>query len=159
MLEQKIKNSVSLVKICRRLKKQRKKVVFTNGCFDILHYGHVKYLEDAKKKGDVLIVALNSDSSIRRIKGPNRPLVNEKDRIRIIAALESVNYTLLFNETTPLVLIKKIKPDVLVKGADWCKCDIVGADFVHSYGGKVSTIALAQNRSTTKLIKKIVQRF
>jgi len=159
VIEQKIKNINSLAKICRHLKKLHKKVIFTNGCFDILHYGHVKYLEDARKKGDLLIVAVNSDSSIKRIKGPNRPLVNEKDRIKIIAALESVDYVTLFNDSTPLNLIKKLMPDVLIKGADWNKQAIVGADFVRSYGGNVLTIALVKDRSTTKLIKEIAQRF
>jgi len=159
MIENKIKNILSLRNLVLRLKKQRKKIVFTNGCFDILHYGHVKYLEDAKKKGDILIVGINSDSSIKRIKGPKRPLVNEKDRMRILAALESVTYTCLFKEATPINLIKAIKPHTLIKGADWDKGKIVGADFVKSYGGKVFTIPLVKDRSTTKIIEKISQRF
>jgi D-beta-D-heptose 7-phosphate kinase/D-beta-D-heptose 1-phosphate adenosyltransferase len=159
MIETKIKTISSLKKIIARLKAKRKKIVFTNGCFDILHYGHVKYLEDANKKGDILIVGINSDSSIRKIKGPKRPLVHEKDRIRTLAALESVDYACLFNETTPINLIKAIKPDALIKGADWDTKNIVGADFVKSYSGKVLAIPLVKNRSTTKLIEKISQRF
>lgn len=159
MLEEKIKNLNALKKIILKLKENGKKIVFTNGCFDLLHYGHVKYLEDAKRKGDILVVAINSDASIRKIKGKKRPVVSQKDRLSLIAALESVDYVVLFNEETPLKLIKELKPDVLVKGADWDKKQIVGTNFVSSYGGKASTIKLIKGRSTTNLIKKIVRLF
>ena len=130
LLATKIKNAAELKKIASGLKAKGKKIVFTNGCFDLLHYGHVKYLEDAKKKGDILIVGLNSDASVKRIKGGNRPILTQKDRIRVVAGLESVDYAVLFKEDTPLKLIKSIKPDILAKGADWNKKTIVGADFV-----------------------------
>jgi len=155
----KIKSPRELKKILSRLKIQGKKIVFTNGCFDLLHYGHIQYLEAAKRKGDVLVVALNSDSSIKRIKGKNRPIINERDRLGTIAALESVDYVTLFSEDTPLKLIKLLKPDILVKGADWSKKNIVGADLVAGYGGKVYTAKLSQGCSTTKIIKKIAKNF
>jgi len=159
LLKDKIKSQDSLKKIIAGLQKKGKKIVFTNGCFDIMHYGHAKYLEDAKKHGDILVVAVNSDASVKKIKGKNRPIVNEKDRLSLIAALESVDYTCKFSEDTPLKLIQLLKPDVLIKGADWNKNNIVGADFVKSLGGKVCTIELAAGRSTTNLIKKIAKIF
>ncbi|RKY31879.1 MAG: D-glycero-beta-D-manno-heptose 1-phosphate adenylyltransferase [Candidatus Omnitrophota bacterium] len=158
-LASKIKTQARLKKIILKLKAKKKKIVFTNGCFDLLHFGHVKYLEEAKSKGDILVVAVNSDSSTMRIKGKKRPLTPQADRLRIIAGLESVDYVTLFNETTPLKVIKKFKPDILIKGADWNKKKIVGNDFVASYGGKVATIKLAKGRSTTNLIKKIAAKF
>jgi len=154
MLEKKIKSLNSLKKITASLKKQGKKTVFTNGCFDILHYGHIKYLEDAKALGDILIVAINSDSSVKKIKGNSRPIVPEIDRLRVVAGLESVDYVIAFKETTPLNAIATLKPDILVKGSDW-KNNIVGSDFVSSYGGRVCAIKLIPGRSTTNLIKKI----
>ena len=141
------------------LKRRGKKIVFTNGCFDLLHYGHVKYLADAKKIGDILVVAINSDASVRKIKGSKRPIVNERDRLSLIAALESVDYVLLFNEDTPLEVIEKIKPDILVKGADWARDKIAGSSIVLGAGGKVATIKLVRGRSTTNLIKKIAKTF
>ncbi len=157
-IELKIKNLSSLKDIAAALKKKGKRVVFTNGCFDILHYGHAKYLQDAKGRGDVLVVGVNSDSSIRRIKGKKRPIIKEHDRLRLVAALESVDYVVLFSEDTPIKLIRLIKPDVLIKGSDWDKADIVGADFVWSYGGEVDTVKLLKGRSTTNLIKKIAKK-
>lgn len=157
-LNNKIKSRNTLRDIILRLKKQNKKIVFTNGCFDILHYGHVKYLEDARNKGDVLIVALNSDASVKKIKGNKRPIVNQKDRAKVMAALESVNYVTIFNEDTPLKTIKLIKPDILVKGSDW-EGNIIGSDFIISRGGKVIAINLIKGRSTSNLIKKIAKNF
>lgn len=157
MLSEKIKNIAALKRIAAALRAKGKKIVFTNGCFDILHYGHVKYLEDARNKGDILIVGVNSDASVRKIKGKGRPVVRQEDRIRTLAGLESVSYAVIFGEKTPIKLIMAIKPHVLVKGADWKKNSIVGADFVLSLGGKVSTVKLAPGRSTTALIKKIAQ--
>jgi len=155
----KIKTAGELAGIIPRLKSQGKKIVFTNGCFDLLHYGHVRYLEDARRKGDILVVAVNSDASMRRIKGRCRPLVAARDRLGIIAGLESVDYVLLFNEDTPLKVIQALKPDVLVKGSDWNITSIVGADFVRCHGGKVATVTLCPGRSTTNLIKKIAKKF
>ena len=145
---------MALKKITAGLKKRGKKIVFTNGCFDLLHYGHVKYLEDAKRGGDVLVVAVNSDRSVKKLKGKMRPIINEIFRQSVLASLDSVDYVTMFSEETPLKVIKTIKPDVLVKGADWRKNAIVGADFVKSYGGKVKTIKLVKGLSTTMLIKK-----
>ncbi|MDI6758133.1 MAG: D-glycero-beta-D-manno-heptose 1-phosphate adenylyltransferase [Candidatus Omnitrophota bacterium] len=155
MINSKTKNIIQLKRIIQRLRIQGKKIVFTNGCFDLLHYGHVKYLEEAKRLGDILVVAVNSDASVRRIKGDKRPIIPQKDRLLTIAALESVDYAVLFNEDTPLRIIKLFRPDILVKGKDWHKNNVVGASFVQGYNGKVSTIKLAKNRSTTSLIKKI----
>ncbi len=157
MLERKIKTIPQLRVILSRLKRKGKRVVFTNGCFDILHYGHVNYLEQARRKGDCLVVALNSDTSVRKLKGHKRPVVNEHDRLRVIAALESVDYVTLFGEATPLAVITALMPDVLVKGGDWARDRIVGADFVTRHGGRVCTVPLAKGRSTTSLIKKIAR--
>ncbi len=159
MLKEKIKNPATLKSIISGLRRKGRKIVFTNGCFDLLHYGHVKYLQDAKRKGDILVVAVNSDASMRKIKGSKRPIINEKDRLSIIAALESVDYVVLFREKTPLKIIKLLHPDILVKGADWGKDNIVGADFISAAGGKVYTIKLLKGRSTTNLIKKIARTF
>ncbi len=156
-LSGKIKTLPALKALITKLRQEGKKIVFTNGCFDILHYGHAKYLQDAKNTGDILVVGVNSDASIRKIKGRNRPVVDENNRLRLLAALESVDYLVLFMETTPLKVIRGIKPDILVKGADWNKNNIVGGDFVLGRGGKVRTVKLVQGLSTTNLIKKIVQ--
>lgn len=159
MLKEKIKKAGELIKITGRLRAAGKRIVFTNGCFDLLHYGHVQYLEDAKKKGDVLIVAINSDASVRKIKGKKRPLVNARDRLKTVAALESVDYVISFSEDTPLKLIRLLNPDILVKGADWDKKKIVGRDAVLGSGGKIYTLKFVPSRSTTNLIKKIAQAF
>lgn len=159
LLEKKIQDLRKIKKLISYFKARRKKIVFTNGCFDLLHWGHIRYLQDAKKKGDVLVVGINSDSSVKRIKEKKRPVVNEKDRLRLVASLESVDYVVLFKEDTPLKIIKFIKPDVLVKGADWNKNNIVGRDIVLSYGGRVSTIKFVKGYSTSNLIKKIAKRF
>jgi D-glycero-beta-D-manno-heptose 1-phosphate adenylyltransferase len=132
----------------------KKKIVFTNGCFDWLHVGHIRYLQQAKALGDVLVVGVNSDSSVKKLKGPSRPVQTENDRAEILAALESVNFTAIFKEDTPLNLIKVVKPDVLVKGGDWKIDSIVGADFVQSYGGAVKSLQFVEGKSTTNLIKK-----
>ena len=135
-------------------KKEGKKIVFTNGCFDIVHAGHVDYLEKAKALGDILVVGLNSDGSIRRIKGPERPINIQEHRKRVLEALKPVDLVIIFDEDTPERLIKEIKPDVLVKGGDWKIENIVGADFVKSYGGEVKTIDFVYDISTTKIIQK-----
>jgi D-beta-D-heptose 7-phosphate kinase/D-beta-D-heptose 1-phosphate adenosyltransferase len=158
-LKEKIKPLSSLKKIIAALRKRGKSIVFTNGCFDLLHYGHVKYLEEARAGGDILVVAVNSDASVRKIKGRKRPIVNEGDRLKTIAALESVDYVVLFEEDTPIRVIKTIKPDILIKGADWNRNDIVGGNYISSLGGRVVTIKLVKNRSTTNLIRKIAKVF
>ena len=132
-----------------------KKVVFTNGCFDILHVGHVRYLAEAKKQGDLLVVGLNSDASVRGLKGDERPLQNEDDRSEILSQLQSVDYVVVFTDETPLKLIEAIGPDVLVKGGDWAIKDIVGSDFVMKRGGEVKSLQFVQGRSTTSLVEKI----
>jgi len=141
----------------RRLEQQRegKRVVFTNGCFDILHAGHVTYLAEAKKLGDILVVGINSDASVRRLKGNDRPVNNVSDRLLLLSALESVDYVVAFEEDTPYELIKAIRPDVLVKGGDYSVEDIVGADVVASYGGMTTTIPYIMGKSTTGIIEKI----
>jgi len=135
-------------------RQQNKKIVFTNGCFDLLHIGHVRYLEEAKKLGDILIVGINTDASVRKLKGPTRPIQNENDRAEILAALKSVDHTVLFGEETPLNLIQQIVPQVLVKGGDWKIEQIVGSDFVLSRGGQVLSLQFVDGRSTTKIIEK-----
>ena len=135
-------------------KNQHKKIVFTNGCFDLLHIGHVTYLEEAKKQGDILIVGINTDESVKKLKGSTRPIQNENDRAQILAALKSVDHTILFSEETPLNLIKMIKPDVLVKGGDWKIDQIVGSDFVISNGGIVKSLNFVNGKSTTSIIEK-----
>jgi len=149
----------SLICKIKVLKQNGKKIVFTNGCFDILHFGHIKYLQDAKTKGDYLVVAVNSDASIKKIKGKNRPVIGQRDRLKTLAALESVDFVLLFNEDNPLKLIKALKPHVLIKGSDWSKDKIIGADFVQSYGGQVVSVKLIKGRSTSKIIEKIMRNF
>ncbi len=132
-----------------------KRVVFTNGCFDILHVGHVRYLQEARAQGDLLVVGLNTDSSVSRIKGPERPVQNEASRAEILAALGCVDFVTYFDEETPLNLIKEVKPDVLVKGGDYTIDRIVGADFVMSRGGEVKSLQFSQGHSTSTLIEKI----
>lgn len=133
-----------------------KTVVFTNGCFDILHVGHVRYLKDAKALGELLVVGLNSDASVKRLKGDERPVQTESDRAEVLAALESVDYVCIFGEDTPLELIKKVGPDKLVKGGDWTPDKIVGSDFVLKSGGDVLSLPFHKGRSTTSIVSKIV---
>lgn len=137
-------------------RKKGKKVVFTNGCFDIIHAGHVRYLKKARSLGDMLVVGLNSDSSVKAIKGESRPIVPQNERAEVLGALSPVDRVVIFNESTPEKLIKAIRPDILAKGADWAAKDIVGADIVRENGGKVSRITLVKGRSTTNIIKKIL---
>lgn len=145
----------SLAAAVERLRRAGEKIVFTNGVFDILHRGHVDYLARAKSFGDILIVGLNSDASTRRLKGPDRPLQKQGDRAKILLALRSVDYVMIFGEDTPDKLIRQVRPDVLVKGADYAVSEIVGADYVRSYGGSVRRVRLAPGRSTTTLAKKL----
>lgn len=136
--------------VIARHKREGKKVVFTNGCFDIIHVGHVRYLTEAKKLGDILVIGLNSDSSVSRLK-PGRPLNSQKERAEVLAALYMVDYVIIFDEDTPYELIKSVKPDVLVKGSDWDIKNIVGADIVK----EVRAISFVEGVSTTGLLKKI----
>ena len=149
----KTKNQLKRILISPRTKGKR--IVFTNGCFELIHIGHIKCLTRARELGDILVVAINSDSSVRRLKGKMRPIVPAKDRMEIIAALGYVDYVVLFNEQTPEKLIKYLKPDILVKGADYKLGEIVGKQAVERYGGKVKTISLVKDKSTTGLIEKI----
>ena len=130
-------------------------IVFTNGCFDVLHRGHIEYLEFCKAQGDVVVVGLNSDKSVKTIKGPERPINNQHDRAAVLAALEVVDYITVFDEPDPLNLIKKIKPDILVKGEDWAEKGVVGREFVESYGGKVLLARLVEGKSSTVTIEKM----
>ncbi|HLP17510.1 MAG TPA: D-glycero-beta-D-manno-heptose 1-phosphate adenylyltransferase [Bacteroidota bacterium] len=144
----------------RRLwKEEHQTVVFTNGVFDILHRGHVEYLNASKQLGSILIVGMNSDASVRRIKGPLRPVVPESDRAYIISQLGCVDAVCLFEEDTPIKIISALVPDVLVKGADWAIDAIVGKDVVEQAGGEVRTIAFVPNRSTTNIIEIVKERF
>jgi D-beta-D-heptose 7-phosphate kinase/D-beta-D-heptose 1-phosphate adenosyltransferase len=143
------------VALGRRLRRRKQKIVFTNGVFDILHRGHVGYLAKARSFGDCLIVGLNSDRSVRRLKGKNRPLQSQRDRAEILLALRSVDYVVVFGEDTPDKLIRQIKPDILVKGADYRISEIAGAEFVKSYGGKVRRVRLTPGRSTSQLQRKL----
>lgn len=143
-----------LVQILDKVRKN-KKVVFTNGCFDILHVGHVRYLQQARGLGDILVVALNTDASVKKLKGETRPIQTEKDRAEIMAALECVSFVTLFSDDTPEGLIQSVKPDILVKGGDWKEEQIVGSDFVKSYGGIVKSLPFVEGRSTTNILKKI----
>lgn len=152
---EKLKNFKEIEKISRKLKKEGKKIVFTNGCFDILHKGHIRLLRKAKSLGDVLIVGINTDSSVRRLKGKGRPFVKEKDRVEVISALEMVDYVVLFSQDTPYQLIKVVKPDILVKGGDYKKEDVVGRDIVEGYGGRVYIFPLVKGVSTTGIAERI----
>ena len=141
------------------LRKSGRKIVFTNGCFDILHVGHVRYLAAARSEGDLLVIGLNSDVSVRSIKGEKRPIVTQDQRAEVLASLEFVDYIVFFDEPEPLLLIEMLKPDVLVKGEDWTEENIVGSDFVKSKGGKVVRIKFVDETSTSGIIEKIVERY
>jgi len=145
----------SLKSRLRFLRAKGKKIAFTNGCFDILHFGHVSYLESAKKNNRILVIGLNSDSSIRKIKGPNRPIIAETRRASLLAALECVDFVTIFHEETPLRVIEALKPDILIKGADWKGKEVIGGDLVKRLGGKVEYISYIPGCSTTKIIEKI----
>jgi D-beta-D-heptose 7-phosphate kinase/D-beta-D-heptose 1-phosphate adenosyltransferase len=146
-----------LVKVREELKKAGKRVVFTNGCFDIIHRGHVDYLAKARELGDALVIGVNTDASVKRLKGPDRPIVQEDDRAVVLAALEVVDFVCLFDEDTPYELIRALVPDILVKGGDWSVGNIVGKDIVEAAGGAVHSIQFLPNRSTTNIIQKIAQ--
>jgi rfaE bifunctional protein nucleotidyltransferase chain/domain len=154
-MNRKIKTLGALKKILKTKRAQNKKIVFTNGCFDLLHRGHVDYLKKARSLGGVLVIALNSDSSVRLLKGRNRPITKQSDRAEILASLEFVDYITIFYQDTPFYTIKALRPDILVKGADWDKKRVVGKEIVESFGGKVKLIRYLKGYSTTDLLKKI----
>jgi len=151
----KLKDLKTLINIILRQKRAGKKIVFTNGCFDVIHAGHIKVFNQAKAKGDILILGLNSDASIRRIKGPERPIVDQASRAAVLAALEPIDFIVLFDQDTPYETIKALRPDYLVKGGDWDKTKIIGAQLVK----KVFRVKLVKNLSTTSIIKKIVKAY
>jgi rfaE bifunctional protein nucleotidyltransferase chain/domain len=141
------------------LKAGKKKIVFTNGVFDIIHRGHIEYLTEAKSMGDVLLVGMNSDSSVRMIKGDKRPVVGHQNRAFVLANLKPVDYVLIFEEDNPYNIIKKVMPDVLVKGADWDEEKIIGSDIVKAGGGEVKRVKLVENSSSTNIVDRIVQLY
>ncbi len=143
----------------KRHRRNGRTIVFTNGCFDLIHLGHVKYFQFAKAQGDLLVVGVNTDASIRALKGPKRPIINEQDRMSVLEELKSIDYLVMFDDPTPMRLIKAIRPDVLVKGADYTKEEVVGADFVEQYGGRVALAPLIDGRSTSAVIQRILEAY
>lgn len=159
MTEERIVSKETLKETLNRLKGQGQRIVFTNGCFDILHAGHVQYLAEARQCGDLLVVGLNSDQSVRRIKGDSRPVVPQEDRAYVLASLRVVDYVTIFDEDTPLELIEYLGPHVIVKGGDWTEDTVVGRESVMKEGGIVKIIPLLEGRSTTNLIEKILTAY
>ena len=148
-----------LILTLKALRKSGKRIVFTNGCFDILHVGHVRYLAAARAKGDVLVLGLNSDTSVKSIKSDNRPVVSQDQRAEVLAALACVDYITIFDEPDPLTLIQAIEPDILAKGADWEETKIIGSDLVKSYGGKVVRIKVVPDISTSRIIRRVLELY
>jgi D-beta-D-heptose 7-phosphate kinase/D-beta-D-heptose 1-phosphate adenosyltransferase len=155
----KIKNQDVLAGIIASEQGKGKRVVFTNGCFDLLHAGHVRYLQKARTFGDLLVLGLNSDTSVRRLKGEKRPLIGEAERAHMLAALDCVDYVVIFDEDTPLRLIEALKPFVLVKGGDYAPEGVVGRELVESYGGRLELVEFVDGKSTTNIIEKILERY
>jgi D-beta-D-heptose 7-phosphate kinase/D-beta-D-heptose 1-phosphate adenosyltransferase len=155
----KIKTLEAAIEECERIKGLGKRVVFTNGCFDILHPGHTRYLYSAKKLGDFLVVALNSDHSVHIIKGPKRPILGQQARAEILAALECVDLIVIFDDDNPLKVISDLLPDILVKGGDWAEDEIIGTDVVKNNGGEVKRIPFVTGFSTTDIIRTIVDLY
>lgn len=158
-IQSKIRDAWSLADKLKDVREAGKIVVFTNGCFDLLHVGHVRYLTAARKEGDLLVVGLNSDASVKMIKGSRRPIMAQAHRSEILASLQVVDYVTFFDDPDPLQLIERLKPSVLVKGADWSADDIIGADFVKGRGGRVVRIPLVKDASSSGIIETIVKRF
>lgn len=148
-----------LVPVIARLKQDCKRIVFTNGCFDIIHAGHIRYLKSAKDLGDILVVGLNSDESVRTIKGESRPIISQEERAEILSSIRPVDYVVIFNEPDPYKTIAAIKPDILIKGGDWAIEDIVGRDIVESYGGEVRTIPFVEGFSSSRIIGDVLNRY
>ncbi|MDA3813573.1 MAG: D-glycero-beta-D-manno-heptose 1-phosphate adenylyltransferase [Candidatus Cloacimonetes bacterium] len=157
-MKHKLKTWDEITKIVKELKSQNRKIIFTNGCFDILHSGHVKYLAEAEELGDILILGLNSDSSVKRLKGNDRPINNEIERATVLSALSTVSYIVIFEDDTPYMLINHIKPNILVKGGDWKPEEIVGSDIVSSYNGEVKSLSFIEGKSTTDIINKMKEK-
>ena len=147
-----------LLPVLRKLKKQGQRIAFTNGCFDLLHIGHLRYLERIKNRADILVVAVNSDASVRGLKGAGRPVVPAGERARLVAALKPVDFVTVFSEPTPLKVIQAIRPDLLAKGGDWVRERIVGREIVESHGGRVLVIPTVAGHSTTELLRKSRRR-
>jgi len=158
-LSEKLKTHDELLKILEERRRKNEVIVFTNGCFDLLHVGHMEYLKFARQQGDLLVVALNSDRSVRELKGAGRPILKETDRARLLAALEYVDYVVMFDETTPEKLIKETKPSVLVKGEDWREKGVVGREVVESYGGRVVLAPFVEGVSTTEIVSRIIETY
>ncbi|PIV21381.1 MAG: D-glycero-beta-D-manno-heptose 1-phosphate adenylyltransferase [Deltaproteobacteria bacterium CG_4_8_14_3_um_filter_45_9] len=158
-MKQKIKGRKELLRIIKHLKAKGKRIIFTNGCFDLLHVGHIRYLEEARALGDVLIVGVNSDSSVRKLKGSKRPVLPEEERAEILSGLGCVDYIIIFDEIDPLKLITSLQPNVLAKGGDWTKEQTVGKKVVERSGGEVVIIPFVQGASTSNLIKTILKRY
>lgn len=158
-MESKIKSIEDLENIVKELKLGGKTIVFSNGCFDLLHVGHVRYLEEAKKLGDVMVVGVNSDSSTRDLKGENRPILPENERAEVLAALECIDYVTIFSDKTPESLIGRLKPDIHVKGGDYRLEDLPEKEVVESYGGKVILLDNVKGKSTKLIIEKIKDRY
>jgi len=158
-MKEKIKDRKTLHRIIEDLKAKGKRIVFTNGCFDLLHIGHIHYLEEAKALGDILVVGVNSDHSVRNLKGPNRPILPEEERSEILSGLGCVDYIAIFGEATPLELISSLQPHVLVKGGDWTKETTVGREIVETSGGKVVILPFVQESSTSNIIEAILKRY
>jgi len=158
-LREKIKKRDDLRRVVQDLKANGKRIIFTNGCFDLLHIGHVRYLEEAKSLGDILAVGVNSDASVRGLKGPNRPILPEEERAEILSGLGCVDYVTIFDEPTPFNLISLLLPHVLVKGGDWTKEETVGWETVERTGGEVVILSFVEGASTSHLIETILKRF
>lgn len=147
----------NILKEIAQKKAEGRKIVFTNGCFDLMHIGHARYLKEAKELGDILVVGLNSDSSVKEIKGTKRPIVSENERREMLLALKAVDYVMIFSEDNPLNLIKQVNPDILVKGGDWTVDKIIGSDFVLQNGGQVKSLQLVDGFSTSNIINRILE--
>ena len=157
-MEKILKRDALILRI-QELKQADQKIVFTNGCFDILHPGHVRYLQNARRLGDALVVGVNSDRSVRELKGPLRPILTEQERCLILSGLESVNYVSVFDEPTPLALIQSVLPHVLVKGGDWGLSEIVGRETVEASGGTVTSLPYETGQSTSSIVERILTRY
>jgi len=158
-MKRKIKKREDLLRTIKDLKAKGKRIVFTNGCFDLLHVGHIRYLEEAKTLGDILILGVNSDSSVRKLKGPERPILPVEERTEILSGLGCVDYITIFDELDPLALITSVQPNVLVKGGDWTKEQTVGIEVVERSGGEVVIIPFVKGASTSNLIETILKRY
>jgi len=158
-MKEKIKKNEELQRIIEDLKAKGRRIVFTNGCFDLLHIGHIRYLEQAKSFGDILVVGVNSDRSVQTLKGTERPILPEEERAEILSGLECVDYITIFDESTPLELISSLQPHILVKGGDWTKETTVGREVVERAGGEVVILPFVEGSSTSKLIQTILERY